>query len=103
MKFSGAFNEFALSPSPSTTPRSVSACIIALEPFIGHIFSRFPETTMFGSDWPVCNIGGPHGNGVNFHIWVEIVEWFMDHYVNNEELKDNMFWRNACKAYGIEK
>ncbi|KAF2017669.1 hypothetical protein BU24DRAFT_155586 [Aaosphaeria arxii CBS 175.79] len=91
MKFSGAFNEFA----PSPTPSSVSALKESLGPFIAHIVDQFGTgKVMFGSDWPVCNVGGPNGEE-NWGLWRELVAAFV------EEAGDDIWWRAGCEAYGI--
>ncbi len=33
---------------------------------------------MFGSDWPVCNVGGPAGEEGNWGVWVQVVEGLLD-------------------------
>ena len=54
MKLSGAFNEF-----DSTTPSSGSELVTSLSPIVSKVFDAFSDRVMFGSDWPVCNVGGP--------------------------------------------
>ncbi|KAI8933719.1 hypothetical protein NX059_009435 [Plenodomus lindquistii] len=67
MKLSGAFNEF----SPST-PSDISSLLSALHPYLSFIHQAFPSRVMFGSDWPVCNVGGPVGAGANWRLWREV-------------------------------
>ena len=69
MKLSGALNEF-----DDTTPSSVSDISKSLSFIVPKVFQAFPERVMFGSDWPVCNVGGPAGEKGNWGLWVESVE-----------------------------
>ncbi|OAG15035.1 hypothetical protein CC77DRAFT_488468 [Alternaria alternata] len=97
MKLSGAFNEFTVSPTPSDVP----TLLTALTPFLNHIFQCFPGRVMFGSDWPVCNVGGPAGEQGSWKLWREVVKTWMDRkgYVEEEKQK---VWREAGEeAYGV--
>ncbi|KAF2128075.1 hypothetical protein P153DRAFT_319338, partial [Dothidotthia symphoricarpi CBS 119687] len=69
IKLSGPFNEFTPSPTPSTVP----ALLDALRPTLDVVVNLFPGRIMFGSDWPVCNVGGPKGEAGNWAFWVEAV------------------------------
>lgn len=57
---------------------------------------------MFGSDWPVCNVGGPRAENENWRLWVEVVEaWVAERGFGAEEAE--RIWVGAgCEAYGIE-
>ncbi|KAG9188390.1 L-rhamnono-1,4-lactonase [Alternaria panax] len=97
MKLSGAFNEFTVSPTPSDIP----TLLTALTPFLDHIFTCFPGRVMFGSDWPVCNVGGPAGEQGSWKLWREVVEKWMDVKGYGEEERKRI-WRGAGEeAYGV--
>lgn len=98
MKLSGAFNEF----SPSPTPATVEDMFEALKPFLNVVFESFPGRVMFGSDWPVCNVGGPKGEEGNWGFWKEVVERVLDERGMSEQEKESVWWRAGCEAYRIE-
>lgn len=52
MKLSGALNEF-----DEATPSSATDIGKSLSSIAPMVFEAFPERVMFGSDWPVCNVG----------------------------------------------
>ncbi|KAF2476106.1 uncharacterized protein BDR25DRAFT_90596 [Lindgomyces ingoldianus] len=102
MKLSGVFNEFA----PDPTPADVSSLLKHLEPEISATLTQFgPGRTMFGSDWPVCNIGGPRGEQ-SWGMWSDVVEKVLERermnmWINTEG-KESVWWRSGCEAYGVE-
>ncbi|KAF2820213.1 hypothetical protein CC86DRAFT_374438 [Ophiobolus disseminans] len=96
MKLSGAFNEFV------STPSSVEDITTALSPFLDVIFAAFPNRIMFGSDWPVCNVGGPRGEEGNWKFWVEVVERVLVERGLSEEEKEGVWWRTGKGVYGID-
>ncbi|KAH7394429.1 hypothetical protein BKA66DRAFT_300402 [Pyrenochaeta sp. MPI-SDFR-AT-0127] len=98
MKLSGAFNEFA----DQSTPDNVPAVVGALNPFLNHVFTCFPERVMFGSDWPVCNVGGPRGQGGNWGFWVEIVDEYLGQKRLSEKERERVWWGAGAEAYGVE-
>ena len=59
-----------------------------------------PKRIMFGSDWPICNVGGG-GNEIAWMNWWWIVEHFVQSRISEEHRAD--FWSgNAIKVYGGE-
>lgn len=98
MKFSGGFNEFV-----SETPSDVPTLVKTLSPFFNHVFEYFgPRRILFGSDWPVCNVGGPKGEEGNWGLWREVVEtWMVEKKLSDEE-REWIWWRSACEAYAVE-
>jgi L-rhamnono-1,4-lactonase len=97
VKLSGALNEFTPSPTPS------DPVILAerLDFYTRNILELFgSHKVMFGSDWPVCNIGGPNGEHKNWGLWRQVVE----KTIEKCGVKDSDFvWRDAgCEAYGVE-
>ncbi|KAF3041701.1 hypothetical protein E8E12_005767 [Didymella heteroderae] len=73
MKLSGAFNEFE-----KATPTSTSDIVKSLTPITSLVLDAFGDRVMFGSDWPVCNVGGPAGEKGNWGLWVESVESLLE-------------------------
>lgn len=57
---------------------------------------------MFGSDWPVCNVGGPRGEQGNWKFWVEVVERYLEESGFSDALKDEVWNGVGCRAYGVE-
>lgn len=102
MKFSGALNEFSSSPDPATTPSSPSSFLDSATPFLDHVFTCFPARVMFGSDWPVCNVGGPKGEAGNWKFWVEIVEEYMNRKGMTETEKESVWWKAGAAAYRVQ-
>ncbi|CAO2657874.1 Nn.00g071340.m01.CDS01 [Neocucurbitaria sp. VM-36] len=98
MKLSGAFNEFSACPVPSTVP----ALLEAVQPFFDAVLANFPGRLMFGSDWPVCNVGGPHGEEGNWRLWVAVVEGWMEGRGLESEVREGVWWGAGRKAYGVE-
>lgn len=67
MKLSGAFSEL---PSRLRDPKKIAQ---HLRPWIKHLLQSFgSERIMYGSDWPVCNVGGPLGED-SWIAWKDVV------------------------------
>jgi predicted TIM-barrel fold metal-dependent hydrolase len=98
MKFSGSLNEFS---TESPTPNTTEAVFAALKPYLNVVFENFPGRVMFGSDWPVCNVGGPKGEQGNWTFWKEVVETVLQERGLNEEEKESVWWRAGARAYGV--
>ncbi|KAH6433494.1 hypothetical protein HBI59_173460 [Parastagonospora nodorum] len=96
MKLSGALNEF------DATPNTTGEIVKALEPYLDVVFECFPGRVMFGSDWPVCNVGGPKGEKGNWGFWRDVVEKVMNERGTSEEDREGIWWRNGSRAYGVE-
>lgn len=100
MKLSGAFSE--LPPLSSTPEPEIPALVDRLQPWTDAVFDAFgPERVMFGSDWPVCNIGGG-GNEVAWRRWRSVVEGVLKRRGLSEEQKRGVWGGVAVRAYGIE-
>ena len=52
------------------------------------------QRLMYGSDWPVCNIGGGFGRQ---HAAFEALVSTLD-----AEAAEDLRWRSACRAYGLD-
>lgn len=97
MKLSGAFSEI-----PSVPTTSQEDIINTLEPWTNVVLDTFgPGRIMFGSDWPVCNVGGG-GNNVTWSRWRDIVESLLQRRgVGEQEIK-GVWGGVAAKAYGVD-
>lgn len=100
MKLSGAFSE--LPPLTVDTEPDVVNLVDRLRPWTDVVFDAFgAERVMFGSDWPVCNIGGG-GNDVSWKRWQKVVEGVLDRRGLSEEQKQGVWGGVAVKAYRVE-
>jgi predicted TIM-barrel fold metal-dependent hydrolase len=98
IKLSGALNEF----SPDPTPSALDAMLDRLRPFLKTVHVYFPDRIMFGSDWPVCNVGGPRGEAGNWGFWREVVSRVLEEWEDSEEVTEGVWWRTGERAYGIQ-
>lgn len=99
IKLSGALNEFEPTPTPSSTADIVKA----LSPYLDTILASFgTKRIMFGSDWPVCNVGGPSGEAGNWELWREVVELWMEGKGLSDGEKEEVWWKAGAEAYGID-
>lgn len=97
MKLSGAFSELEeeLKSAPEASEH--------LRPWLTHLFQTFgPTRVMFGSDWPVCNVGGPYGEE-SWTAWKEIVELVLaDETYGFSEFERGCIWNfTAARAYRL--
>lgn len=99
VKVSGALNEFA----PGATPASTAGVLEKARPYLDHMLHEFgAQRLLFGSDWPVCNVGGPKGEQGNWGFWVEVVQAWMEEKKLSEEEREWIWAKSAVEAYGIE-
>lgn len=97
MKLSGAFSEL---PPNLGTAKDIAAFI---KPWVEHVLQTFgPRRTMFGSDWPVCNLKGPLGK----HSWVAWKDVLMavlsdKAYDLSDEDRERIWSGTASEAYGL--
>jgi L-rhamnono-1,4-lactonase len=105
MKISGAFSE--MPPLPSQDEQSnmsfwnrtslVSDVTDRASIWMHAVLEAFSaKRLMFGSDWPVCNIGGG-GNDVAFKNWALIVRSFISSL--DKESQAHIWGLNAAKVY----
>ncbi|KAF7118113.1 hypothetical protein CNMCM5793_007499 [Aspergillus hiratsukae] len=100
MKLSGGFSE--LLPLASTPDLDIRSLVDRLQPWTDVVIEVFgPERVLFGSDWPVCNIGGG-GNEVSWSRWKSVVENVLERRGLTDEQKKGVWGEVAAKAYGIE-
>lgn len=57
---------------------------------------------MFGSDWPVCNVGGPSGEAGNWGLWRDLLGLWMQEKGLGERERESVWWRAGCEVYGVE-
>jgi L-rhamnono-1,4-lactonase len=98
MKLSGGFSELSDSAAPVDTadPRELAKRI---QPWTDAVFDAFgPQRIMFGSDWPVCNVKGPKGEG-SWSVWTSVVEEILEQRRCTEEEKDRVWGGTAWEAY----
>ncbi|KAJ9252976.1 hypothetical protein DTO207G8_4496 [Paecilomyces variotii] len=99
MKLSGGFSE--LSPLSFNIEPDIDSLVERISPWTDAVFEAFgPERVMFGSDWPVCNIGGG-ANEVSWRRWKTVVEAVLERRGLDEEQKRGVWGDVAVKAYGI--
>ncbi|KAF3481771.1 alcohol dehydrogenase [Arthroderma uncinatum] len=89
MKLSGLFSE--LPPLPRRVDDEldeaelVSSTVEAIQPWTDAIFTTFGTArVMFGSDWPICNIGGGD-NETTWTRWMKIVEMLLERRGTGED------------------
>lgn len=100
MKLSGAFSE--LPPLSADVEPDVPDLVNRLRPWTDVVFDAFgPERVLFGSDWPVCNVGGG-GNPVAWRRWKSVVEGVLERRGLNEEQRRGVWGQVAVRAYGID-
>lgn len=100
MKISGSFSELGLALTAKTEP-DYDLILTKLEPWTDVVFETFgSHRVLFGSDWPICNIGGG-GNTVAWQRWVKIVDTIAQRRGLTAEQKADVFGGVAIKAYGL--
>ncbi|KAL9601818.1 MAG: hypothetical protein Q9219_002308 [cf. Caloplaca sp. 3 TL-2023] len=108
MKVSGCFSEIdGLPPAAEQGPlESLTRRKLLqntrewVEKWLKDILTSFgSRRTMFGSDWPVCNVGGG-GDEVSWINWWSVVENFVKDNMSGKD--QSRFWGdNAVTAYGL--
>lgn len=100
MKLSGAFSELSNDASPVDTahPQELATRIQA---WTNVVFDAFgPQRVMFGSDWPVCNVKGPKGEG-SWPVWSSVVEEVLSRRNCTDQEKERVFSGTAKEAYSL--
>ncbi|RMZ89585.1 hypothetical protein DV736_g3192, partial [Chaetothyriales sp. CBS 134916] len=99
MKLSGLFSE--LPPQDDANAGNVSSLLAQIAPWVSVVFTAFtPSRIMFGSDWPVCNVGGP-GIAKSWSHWHSVVTAILDTLSLTPEEKALVWSGTAMKAYNI--
>ncbi|KIW99791.1 uncharacterized protein Z518_10719 [Rhinocladiella mackenziei CBS 650.93] len=100
MKLSGMFSE--LPERTADQPTEISALVEHTKPWVDVVFDAFgSERIMFGSDWPVCNVGGP-GIAASWRYWHALVAAILDAQGLTAQEKAMVWSGTAVKAYGIK-
>ncbi|KAI5252611.1 hypothetical protein E4T42_03339 [Aureobasidium subglaciale] len=100
LKLSGAFSELSKDDSPVD---SADAKELAkrIQPWTDVVFDAFgPQRLMFGSDWPVCNVKGPEGEG-SWPVWTSVVEEVLNQRNCSEEEKQRVWSGTAKEVYRL--
>ncbi|KAJ6015150.1 amidohydrolase family protein [Penicillium herquei] len=98
MKLSGGFSEL---PSLTDLEFNLPSVIDTLQPWTDEVFDAFGTgRVMFGSDWPVCNVGGG-GNEVSWSRWRSVIEGILERRGLTEDEKKGVWGSVAIEAYGI--
>ena len=108
-KVSGAFSEIEpLPPAKDQQLMDVQSRVEMLartkdqvQPWFDVVLEAFgPRRVMFGSDWPVCNVGGG-GNSTAWKNWIWIAERLAQTKLSQED--QAYFWgKTAAKVYKIQ-
>ncbi|KAJ5491419.1 hypothetical protein N7539_002986 [Penicillium diatomitis] len=99
MKLSGAFSELPLSEANGLL--AIEDLVAHMKPWTDVLFDAFGcERVMFGSDWPVCNLGGG-GNEVSWNRWIQVVEGILDKRGLTPAQQAGVWGGVAVKAYDI--
>ena len=104
MKLSGLFSELPPLPASSSEeeeePRLITSILNDVGPWTDVIFEHFgPHRIMFGSDWPVSNVGGG-GNAVAWSRWKKVVEGILERRQLNESHRREIWGGVAARGYG---
>ncbi|KAJ9612998.1 L-rhamnono-gamma-lactonase [Cladophialophora chaetospira] len=99
MKLSGMFSELPMQSSDN--PTDVTALLQQTKPWVDRVFEEFGlSRIMFGSDWPVCNVGGP-GTAKSWNHWYDLVNTILTSRDCSEEDRAQIWAGSAAKAYNI--
>lgn len=99
MKLSGFFSEL---PPQETQPADIDDLIIHTKPWLDVVFAAFgPSRILFGSDWPVCNVGGP-GPELSWQHWHDFVHAMLESRNLTQEEKSAVWSTTAIEAYNID-
>lgn len=100
MKLSGLFSELPL--QDPETPMPVAELINRTRFEMDVIFDNFgPENIMFGSDWPVCNVGGP-GPQKSWTHWVQFVGAMLQERGLTDAEKRRIWAGTAKEVYALD-
>lgn len=97
IKLSGALNEFKDRP----TPENIYELTGVLAKYLDHAHECFPHRAMFGSDWPVCNVGGPKGEAGNWGLWRDVVALWMRWRDLSDFERDSVWCGAGSRAYRL--
>jgi len=99
MKLSGMFSE--LPPQEDHQPADIDLLVSHTKPWVDAVFAAFtPSRIMFGSDWPVVNMGGP-GVHQSWQHWHDLVEAMLAAQNLTRDQKAHIWSGTAAEAYDI--
>jgi L-rhamnono-1,4-lactonase len=99
MKLSGMFSE--LPAQEENNPTDIPVLAARTKPWIDVVFEAFgPSRIMFGSDWPVCNVGGP-GTAKSWDHWHDLVQAILTAQNLTWDEKARIWSGTAVEAYNI--
>ena len=99
MKLSGTFSE--LPGQDELHPTGIDTLVEQTKPWVDVVFAAFGSSRiLFGSDWPVCNVGGP-GIQNSWNRWYELVEAILTSQNLTREEKIRIYSGTAVEAYNI--
>ncbi|KEF55392.1 uncharacterized protein A1O9_08142 [Exophiala aquamarina CBS 119918] len=99
MKLSGWFSE--LPPQNEGHPEDIARLVERTRPWADVVFKAFtPSRILFGSDWPVCGVGGP-GN-YSWQHWHDLVEAILESQNASAQSKKEVWSGTAAQAYNIK-
>ncbi|KAI1622094.1 amidohydrolase [Exophiala viscosa] len=100
MKLSGMFSE--LPPQDENSPADIASLVERTKPWADVVFKAFgPSRIMFGSDWPVCTVGGP-GTEPSWSHWHALVGAVLKSQGLSPEEKARVWSGTAVEAYDIK-
>ena len=99
MKLSGWMTE--LPPQDENNPLDIEEMLKQTKPWADVIFDAFtPSRILFGSDWPVVNLGGI-GIQKSWQYWHDLVEGILDSRNLSTESRVQIWSGTAIKAYNL--
>lgn len=99
MKLSGFFSE--LPEQSPDQPTSITELLDRVKPWVSVVFQAFgPSRIMFGSDWPVCNVGGP-GPSISWQHWHQLSDALLASLNLTETDLARVWAGTAAEAYRI--
>lgn len=99
MKLSGFFSE--LPPQTADEPTTIHDLVARIRPWAAVVFQVFgPARIMFGSDWPVCNVGGP-GPAKSWQHWHDLIATLLENLKLSDEDVARVWHGTAAEAYRI--
>lgn len=106
MKLSGFFSE--LPQQSADSPALLASLLEQTRPYVEEVFHHFGSSSeshdlrvMFGSDWPVCNAGGP-GPEKSWDHWVDYVAVALEELGLQDESKATVWAGCAKRVYGLD-
>jgi L-rhamnono-1,4-lactonase len=99
VKLSGFFSE--LPPQSAEEPADIEKLVGRIKPWASIVLEAFtPSRVMFGSDWPVCNVGGP-GPDKSWQHWHDLVTALLSSLELSNDDTARIWHGTAAEAYRI--